>query len=116
MRVDRFTASGGISLKNPFVMQIYSDILNMPVEVINAEVGPALGSAIFAAVAAGCYDTIQAAAEAMKSETVTIYMPRAENVRVYDALYREYMILYQYFGKTEQSMQRLRSIRIRGIN
>lgn len=116
VRVDRFTASGGISLKNPFVMQIYSDILNMPVEVINAEVGPALGSAIFAAVAAGCYDTIQAAAEAMKSETVTIYMPRAENVRVYDALYREYMILYQYFGKTEQSMQRLRSIRIRGIN
>lgn len=109
--VERFTASGGISLKNPFVMQIYSDVLNMPVEVINAAVGPALGSAIFAAVAAGCYENIQAATQAMKSETVEIYTPKAENVRVYEALYREYLVLYEYFGKTEQTMQRLRSIR-----
>lgn len=109
--VDRFTASGGISLKNPFVMQLYSDILNMPVEVINAEVGPAQGSAVFAAVAAGCYENIQAAAQAMKCETVEIYRPRAEHVRVYDELYREYKILYEYFGKTEKVMQRLRSIR-----
>ncbi len=109
--VERFTASGGISLKNPFVMQLYSDILNMSVEVINAEVGPALGSAIFAAVAAGCYENIQAAAQAMKSETVKIYTPKAENVRVYEALYREYLVLYEHFGKTAQTMQRLRSIR-----
>ena len=109
--VERFTASGGISLKNPFVMQIYSDVLNMPVEVIDAEVGPALGSAIFAAVAAGCYENIQAAAQAMKSRTVEIYTPKAENVSVYDALYREYLVLYEYFGKTEQTMQRLRSLR-----
>lgn len=111
VRVDRFTASGGISLKNPFVMQIYSDVLNMPVEVIRAEVGPALGSAVFAAVAAGCYENIQSAAKAMKSETVAIYTPRAENARVYEAMYREYMLLYEYFGKTEQIMRRLRSIR-----
>lgn len=111
VRVDRFTASGGISLKNPFAMQLYSDILNMPVEVIRAEVGPALGSAIFAAVAAGSYDNIQAAAQAMKSETVAIYMPRSDNARLYEELYREYMLLYEYFGKTEQVMQRLRSIR-----
>jgi L-ribulokinase len=107
--VDRFTASGGISLKNPFVMQIYSDVLNMPVEVIRAEVGPALGSAIFAAVAAGCYKNIQAAAQAMKSETVAIYTPRAENARIYESLYHEYMVLYEYFGRAEQIMQRLRS-------
>lgn len=111
VRVDRFTASGGISLKNPFVMQLYSDVLNMPVEVIRAEVGPALGSAIFAAVAAGAYDNVQAAAQAMKSETVAIYMPRPDNAHLYEALYREYMLLYEYFGKTEQIMQRLRSIR-----
>lgn len=109
--VERFTASGGISLKNPFVMQLYSDVLNMPVEVIHAEVGPALGSAIFAAVVAGCYENIQAAAQAMKSDTVKIYTPIAENVRVYEMLYREYLRLYEYFGKTEQTMQRLRSIR-----
>lgn len=92
-------------------MQLYSDVLNMPVEVIRAEVGPALGSAIFAAVAAGAYDNVQAAAQAMKSETVAIYMPRPDNAHLYEALYREYMLLYEYFGKTEQIMQRLRSIR-----
>ena len=47
----------------------------------------------------------------MKCETVEIYRPRAEHVRVYDELYREYKILYEYFGKTEKVMQRLRSIR-----
>lgn len=109
--VDRFTASGGISLKNPFVMQVYSDVLNMPVEVIRAEVGPALGSAIFAAVAAGCYENIRDAAQAMKSETVKIYTPQAESASVYEALYREYLVLYEYFGRTERIMQRLRSIR-----
>lgn len=109
--VERFTASGGISLKNPFAMQLYSDVLNMPVEVIDAEVGPALGSAIFAAVAAGCYVNIRAAAQAMKSETVKIYTPKAENVRVYEALYREYLVLYEFFGKTEQTMKHLRSLR-----
>ncbi len=111
VRVERFTASGGISLKNPFVMQLYSDVLNMPVEVIDAEVGPALGSAIFAAVAAGCYENIQDAAQAMKSRTVAVYTPRPENVGVYEALYREYMVLYDYFGKIERTMQRLRSMR-----
>lgn len=114
VRVERFTASGGISLKNPFVMQLYSDVLNMPVEVIDAEVGPALGSAIFAAVAAGCYENIRDAAQAMKSRTVAVYTPRPENVSVYEALYREYMVLYEYFGKTERTMQRIRSIRNSG--
>lgn len=111
VEVARFTASGGISLKNPFVMQLYSDVLNMPVEVIDAQVGPALGSAIFGAVAAGCYHSLQAATQAMKSETVAIYTPNAENARVYELLYREYLRLYGYFGEAEPVMQRLRAIR-----
>lgn len=60
-------------------------------EVIDAEVGPALGSAIFAAVAAGCHENIEAATQAMKSRTVKVYTPLKENVEVYEELYQEYM-------------------------
>ncbi|MDF2563767.1 MAG: araB, partial [Massilibacillus sp.] len=51
--VDEFYASGGISQKNPMAMQIYADICNIPVKIAGSTQGPALGSAIFAAVAAG---------------------------------------------------------------
>ena len=51
--VEEFYASGGIPQKNPLMMQIYADVLNMPVRIAGTEQGRALGSAIFAAVAAG---------------------------------------------------------------
>lgn len=115
VEVERFIASGGISFKNPFAMQLYADILKMPVEVIDAQHGPALGSAIFAAVAAGSenggYDSIGQAAGAMKSETLAVYTPNMDNAALYDALYREYSELYEHFGRVSQSMQRLRRLR-----
>ena len=45
--VEEFFASGGISQKNQMMMQIYSDVLNMPIKLAGSEQGPALGSAIF---------------------------------------------------------------------
>lgn len=117
VEVERFTASGGISIKNPFAMQLYADILKMPVEVIDAQVGPALGSAMFASVAAGTasggYDDIRQAAEAMKSQTLAVYLPRVEHSPIYDWLYEEYMGLYRHFGKLNNTMERLRRIRDR---
>ena len=44
--------AGGL-LKNGFVMQVYADVLRRPLHVIGSEQGPALGSALHAAVAAG---------------------------------------------------------------
>ena len=100
--VERLTVSGGISRKNPFAMQLYADILNMPIEVIDEECGSALGSAIFAAVAAGKasggYDTMSEAIRAMKSRNLKYYTSRAENVPVYDRLYAHYCSLYEFFG------------------
>ena len=52
--VKEFIAAGGL-IKNSFVMQIYADVLNMPITIIKSAQGPALGSAIHAAVAAGVY-------------------------------------------------------------
>ena len=56
--------AGGL-LKNPVIMQIYADVTRMPLHLIASEQGPALGSAMFAAVAAGAYPDIYAASAAM---------------------------------------------------
>ena len=58
--VEDFVVAGGL-LKNPVVMQIYADVLRRPLHLIGSEQGPALGSAIHAAVAAGLYPDIHAA-------------------------------------------------------
>ena len=55
--VDEFIVAGGLA-KNPLLMQIYADVTRLPLSVIGSEQGPALGSAIHAAVAAGAYADI----------------------------------------------------------
>ncbi len=59
--VDEFIVAGGLA-KNPLLMQIYADVLRLPLSVIGSAQGPALGSAIHAAVAAGAYPDVRAAA------------------------------------------------------
>ncbi len=97
--IESFYASGGISQKNAMAMQIYADVLDMPVHVADAAQGPALGSAIFAAVAAGIYDTVAQAARAMGASVQTVYEPNAQNAAVYEKLYLEYKTLHDYFGQ-----------------
>lgn len=116
--VNAFYASGGISQKNPMIMQIYADVIDMPIHIAGSEQGPALGSAIFAAVAAGKdrggYDSVFDAAKKMGKLRDTVYTPIPENVKVYDALYAEYSLLHDYFGRGGNDvMKRLKGIRRR---
>ena len=64
--VTELVVAGGL-LKNALLMQIYADVTGLPLSTIGSAQGPALGSAIHAAVAAGAYPDIRAAAEAMGS-------------------------------------------------
>ena len=117
--VDAFYASGGISQKNAMLMQIYADVLNMEIKIAGAEQGPALGSAIFAAVAAGSekggYDDVFAAAREMGQVKDLVYRPIAENARVYDRLFAEYRVLHDYFGRgANDVMKRLKEIKKNG--
>ena len=61
--MEEFYASGGISQKDPMTMQIYADVIGIPIKIAGSLQGPALGSAIFGAVAAGKqaggYDSVQ---------------------------------------------------------
>ncbi len=109
--VNAFYASGGVAQKNALAMQIYADVLNMPVHIANAAQGPAMGSAIFAAVAAGVYPDAACAARAMGGVKNAAYMPIAENAAVYEQLYQEYKRLHDYFGRGENDvMKRLKEI------
>ncbi len=114
--VEEFFASGGISQKDPLMMQIYSDVLNMPIKIAGSEQGPALGSAIFAAVAAGKaaggYDDVFEAARVMGNVKDVVYTPIPENVKVYDKLFAEYRKLHDYFGRgANDVMKRLKEIK-----
>ena len=114
--VKKFVATGGISQKNAMAMQIYADVLNMPVYIADGKQGGALGSACYAAVAAGKaaggYDSITDAAAVMGKQKEDFYTPIPENAAVYETLYQEYSSLHDYFGRHGSDvMKRLKSLR-----
>ncbi|MEY4368039.1 MAG: putative L-ribulokinase, partial [Actinomycetota bacterium] len=109
--VTEFIVAGGL-LKNTFLMQLYCDVLQLPLSVINSSQGPALGSAIHAAVAAGAYESVGEAAEAMGSLSKGVYQPDAARGAIYDRLFAEYETLHDYFGRGENNvMKRLKALR-----
>jgi L-ribulokinase len=96
--VQELFVAGGL-LKNPVLMQIYADVTRFPLHLIGSDQGPALGSAIHAAVAAGVYDDIHAAAAAMGTVTRDAYTPDPARAEAYDALYERYKRLHDHFGR-----------------
>lgn len=108
--VTEFIVAGGL-MKNQLLMQIYADVLNMPLSTIGSSQGPALGSSIHAAVAAGQYSDIRSASAAMGSVNKAVVTPIPENVRAYNALFAEYQLLHDYFGRgANDVMHRLKAI------
>jgi L-ribulokinase len=108
--VREFIAAGGL-LKNRLLMQIYADVLNMPLSIIGSDQGPALGSAIHAAAAAGAYPDVRAAAAAMGRVERDVYRPDPAAAEIYDQLYAEYSTLHDYFGRGGNKVMRtLRAI------
>ncbi|MFC5286380.1 ribulokinase [Actinokineospora guangxiensis] len=109
--VTELVIAGGL-LRNPLLMQIYADVVNLPLSVIGSEQGPALGSALHAAVAAGAHADIRAAAAAMGAATRAAYVPIPANVEGYERLFAEYHELHDHFGRGgNEVMRRLRGIR-----
>jgi L-ribulokinase len=96
--VTEFIAAGGL-LQNAFLMQMYADVLRMPIATCASAQAPALGSAIHAAVAAGAYRDVPAAGEAMGSRGARTYLPDKAAADAYDRLYAEYSRLHDYFGR-----------------
>lgn len=109
--VTEFIVAGGL-IKNAFLMQLYSDVTRLPLSVIDSTQGPALGSAIHAAVAAGAYPSVHAAADAMGRVQRAVYTPDEQRALQYDRLYAEYETLHDYFGRgANDVMKRLKALR-----
>ena len=109
--VHELTVAGGL-LKNQLLMQMTADVIRRPLRLIGSDQGPALGSAIHAAVAAGAYPDVPAAAEVMGSVRSERYLPDPERADAYDALFAEYRLLHDHFGRGGNDvMRRLRAIR-----
>lgn len=113
--VEEFRFTGGISRKNPLLMQIFADVLKMKVMVLQTEQGSALGSAIYAAAAVGemkgGYPGLDQAILHMSSPVQQEYRPVFENSCMYDRLYPEYKALHDIFGLQNPIMKRLIDIR-----
>ena len=111
--VTEFVVAGGL-VKNEFVMQIYADVTRRPLSAITSDQGPALGSAIHAAVAAGWYPDVPTAAVTMGGKHEAVFTPDPASADVYDRLYAEYLLLHDYFGRGgNEVMHRLRGVRDR---
>jgi len=101
-------AAGGL-IQNSFVMQIYADVCRMPLQLIASGQGPALGSAMHAAVAAGVHPDIHAAAAAMSRVERDAYVPDERRADAYDRLFAHYTRLHDHFGRGgDDVMHRLR--------
>jgi L-ribulokinase len=109
--VTELVVAGGL-LTNKLLMQIYADVTRRPLSLIGSTQGPALGSALHAAVAAGEYPDVASASAAMGRLDRNVYLPDEARANAYDALYAEYRLLHDYLGRgANDAMLRLRSIR-----
>jgi L-ribulokinase len=118
--IHELVACGGLPEKNRLLMQIYADVTGLPIRVSASQQTPALGSAMFGAVAAGQaaggYDSIYAAAQHMARLKDGSYTPTPEHREVYDRLYAEYTTLHDYFGRgANDVMKRLKALRAQSL-
>lgn len=118
--IDRIVACGGLPERNRLLMQIYADVTGREWRVAASSQAPALGAAMFGAVAAGPaaggYAGIDEAARAMAHLRDDTFVPIEENRRVYDVLFREYLRLHDLFGRgVEPTMKTLKRLRLEAV-
>ena len=108
--VTELVVTGGLT-RNRLLMQIYADVTALPLSVITSDQGPALGSAIHAAVAAGVYPDVPAAAAVMGKVQRAVFSPIPGNVKAYQTLFAQYTALHDHFGRGGSDvMHRLKAI------
>lgn len=91
INVDRLILVGGIAKKSPFIMQMMADVLQRPVMVCREEQVCALGAAIYAAVAAGFFENVPAAQDALCEPYHVNYLPNKEKFEEYEKKYVKYL-------------------------
>lgn len=105
VEINSISATGGIALKDPLLMQIAANVFNKPIECLAYTQATALGSAIYGAVASGYYKSVEDASKAMKSPVKVTYYPIKEDVAKYEEIYAQYVELCEYFQNNSSIMK-----------
>lgn len=117
VKVDQVVGCGGLPDRNRMLMQIYADVTGRTWKLAASPQTPALGSAMFAAVAAGPeaggYATIKEAAAKMAHLRDETYVPNEANHVVYEQIYAEYVRMHDLLGRPggDPVMKTLKRIR-----
>ncbi|MEN4761180.1 ribulokinase [Chryseobacterium sp. C39-AII1] len=107
VKIEKVIGIGGVARKSPFIMQTLANVLNMPIVVAASDQAPALGAAVYAAVAAGIYPTVQEASQKMGSDFEAEYFPQAEKVEKYAEFMKQYQILADFTENNIKSKKKL---------
>jgi len=110
-------ACGGIAARDPFLMQIYADVLRRPIRVSASRQAAALGSALYGAVAAGPerggFADIGSAVQHVPREAGTVYEPDPSREAAYNRLFACYSQLHDWFGRGGHDiMKQLKALRL----
>lgn len=97
--IDAVIAMGGVAKKSPLVMQTMADVLNMPIKVSTSDQAPALGAAMYAAVAAQAHVNLATAITTMGGGFDQVYQPLPANTELYESLYQKYTHLGNFVEK-----------------
>lgn len=81
---------GGVAKKSPYIMQVMADVMNMPIRIHKSEQTCAMGASMFAATAAGLYNKVEDAMQAMGQGFDAEYHPNQKNVAYYQRRYEQY--------------------------
>ncbi|MBE5972712.1 MAG: xylulokinase [Lachnoclostridium sp.] len=92
VQIERTKICGG-GAKSPLWKKIIANVMNMKVEVIESEEGPALGGAMLAAVGCGEYPDVEIIAEKIV-KVVEVIDPDPELVEKYEQRYQEFKRIY----------------------
>ena len=116
VNVERIVACGGLPERNRLAMQIFADVTGLDIRMAPSPQTPALGSAMFGAVAAGSgaggHDTIIEASRKMAPPEGEVVRPIAAHQPAYDELFDEYVRLHDWFGRDGDGvMKRLKRLR-----
>lgn len=115
MEVEKVFACGGIPKKNAVMMDIYTNVLNKKLIVMDSEYAPAIGAAILGAVSGGAHNSINDAVDAMKEPILYEINPEAEKVQRYETLFKAYKALHDIHGyKKANIMKDIQSLRVEG--
>ncbi|WP_144280961.1 ribulokinase [Chryseobacterium echinoideorum] len=109
VKIEKVIGIGGVARKSPFIMQTLANVLNMPIVVAASDQAPALGAAIYAAVAAGIYPNVRDASQKMGSDFEAEYFPQAEHVEKYAELMSQYQILADF---TEDNIKLKKKLKV----